>query len=1369
MPRQNKKLFGDQHQRLVKTLAGDWWGHNNGEGGVEPVVVVAGMSGVGKTRVYHDMRKQLENSRFNGQVYYIKLPESGDLAGLIAEIELRLGAEVGLPSPDRLRDLIMPLVRRGDLVVFDEFQNGLEADHRVKKYFNALFNDLQDGAPLVGRLLMLTNRSPKGIAIDDLSTILTLRPLEVAESRQLLDALLDSKELSAAVPAEQRDDVVVWLGRNPRAMQIFVSALEDGPSLADLRGLQPKAWEMRELEVDAGLIESLEKDLMSRILNHCGDGIKKVARSLSVYRKPFTLSAFDPLTDYLTPQKKKGKEYITRALADMERRFLIEHESQHKQYWLNPVAQMVLRAQLEIDPGFRNKAHLKAAIYYDKTWQAPGHYNSGAAARAIAATAKSAYLEARHHYVAASNFDRARQISREMEPRLGNFRQLARCPIPSGEELDELIATLEILADDVNSAEVQCYLGRCCIKRGHLTDNADDMQRALEHLRNATAAGGSADVWSTRVYHEIKYASQADLAAAAHDCLRAVQPDSDQKHGKILEVCRSLCRRSRRESAIELVKSLLPFWPTDHFPLKLIVECSGWIKTETGVQSAVDWLDGQIADVSERAVERSVPLRVQRALLLKSAGRFDDAERLLRADLAEAPAEWQFSLFHWLAEVLAAGGKTQTAMDELRVAIKNFPDDAKLRIQLADLQIQQGDVEGAKGTILQGIMTVHGDVAILLHRYLNLVASTGSYDINEAQGRVETLLNRGDGAHAEILQHWARFLNQVGCREKAIKVLTDAEVNMRPPNIKLLLLHAQFLCDDDRMDEAVQLLSDVLAMYQPLELSQARRNQLCESLARLVRAESIDRAVEIVKRELDNDVRSEASPLRQYYALLLLEKGDFAAAYTALLRRKEIIQYVPTPRLGVYLDALTLTGRGEMAIEEIIRRLPGTFREPESNSLLLLKRAVALALGSNRPDWLVALGAAAADGGPHWATTRIELATLQLQFEWGAAAKLAHEAAVELDPGPSYLRLQGDFSLLCAGQTAQSESAHSEAIDPSLDTDAEDMDPTETPAVEQPGKDLSSNVGPWLNRAQKIHAASAGKPEELRGAMREVCAAWESVRRVSDSNSAAAVFPLLPPEFTGLPAPVYRFEFMQSAVGRPQPSESDSLPGDPEFQNVDERVDTWWDKLDKSLLIRYCEHSLDREAGDDRQKVALHEILRKDFQERMGEESKPQRRGMAYEYYLRKFFIRNAPQILEWIRLREPENDSNALVEEDVRRLLSRAHILQALEREFDHCPSGTWLITSPCYRLVYFKLLRMPDNDGVRAGDVRRALVESQATRAIDDIAGRVDERENLRKAIQASKLARPVIESLIDMLSLEDVQEVRLSFEQALGETGR
>jgi len=112
------------------------------------------------------------------------------------------------------------------------------------------------------------------------------------------------------------------------------------------------------------------------------------------------------------------------------------------------------------------------------------------------------------------------------------------------------------------------------------------------------------------------------------------------------------------------------------------------------------------ADTLFKLNEHNPIARYIKALLLVQQGDLDGAQQRLEALVAEVPNYW--AAHRLLGAVHARRGNIGQAQMYLRTAVNNNPGDSTARLQLAELYIGQGDIDGAR-TLLEGSAAAAND------------------------------------------------------------------------------------------------------------------------------------------------------------------------------------------------------------------------------------------------------------------------------------------------------------------------------------------------------------------------------------------------------------------------------------------------------------------------------------------------------------------------------------------------------------------------------------------------------------------------------------------------------------------------------------
>jgi hypothetical protein len=346
----SQTLYGAEHNGLLDWLSGEWIA------GGPPVCIVEGFPGVGKSEVAGRLGAKLA-ARDTPSVF-LDMPEPGDsqVDDLILTLseELALAGKLALAEAvnrgdgrDNLLRCIQEELREPLVIVIDEFQRAVAKESgEPSPVVRSLLDRIARRAGTPGRLLLLTNRSPRGGKWSERLEIRSLGALARQDGIDFLSDLLKRTRREIEVPAEKRPDVVGWVGGNPRALRTVVAALATEP-LDKLIGIKREAWELRDREVSPDLILELERGLLHHVIGQLDESQRALFQGCSVYRKAFDANGMDRFA----PAGTEGVA-VRRALADL---FLLRHE--RGWYRLEPVAREIAQGVLRQEPHRLRGAH----------------------------------------------------------------------------------------------------------------------------------------------------------------------------------------------------------------------------------------------------------------------------------------------------------------------------------------------------------------------------------------------------------------------------------------------------------------------------------------------------------------------------------------------------------------------------------------------------------------------------------------------------------------------------------------------------------------------------------------------------------------------------------------------------------------------------------------------------------------------------------------------------------------------------------------------------------------------------------------------------------------------------------------------------
>lgn len=548
--------------------------------------VVDGFSGVGKSRLASAFA-----ASHAARTIFIRatsgLVNFEDLTfELLEEIEL-----IDLRDPpsdsDDFAAIIEHLLRQGVIVVLDNMEELLDQTTGMPPAaLVRLVSKVASRPSLQGRLLMISNHAlPEGNWRDGVERR-TLTPPGQDAAVALLSNLLETTGRQEHVPSTQMGDVVNWLGRIPRAIEVLVACLEVD-ALDDLIGLEPEAWELRDQIVSKLLTDRLEHRLLARTLARLDSAAIRMLEYASVHRRPFDRDALSGLQHAIG-----NVESARQALAS---RFLLAPVSSNR-YSLNSVARSIARQRIEDQPRIKVSAHSVAADHYSRHFRFKGRSAGDGLSEPRSTTrVRHGYdfIEARFHLIAcgrASDFEPI--AARYRYELLRVYRKTFNSP-PSPAALNELVLTLlaALDNDDRGYASLRIHLARLLLARDHPRDDV----LALRQTRRAIREGISVDGW---VLH-LRISAQVDGLGAVWAALeQGRNAVSAQSAGPLYVMASKIFSAAGQvSSAIDILKQGMGTPINRGFVFALYQQAAALLSGAGRFQEAISLLRGGISRI----------------------------------------------------------------------------------------------------------------------------------------------------------------------------------------------------------------------------------------------------------------------------------------------------------------------------------------------------------------------------------------------------------------------------------------------------------------------------------------------------------------------------------------------------------------------------------------------------------------------------------------------------------------------------------------------------------------------------------------------------------------------------------------------------
>ena len=1131
------ELIGQTHLHLLQWLSQDWLQEG------PPICFLEGFSGVGKSSLAYSLNGKVEGHEALGghgtwTAVKVDMPEG---TNAVNELLLGLAEELSWAGHDKLADAVKEgksleealkvVLRRPILIVVDEFQRALLPDTgQPIQPLEQIFQKIANRPNIPGRLLLLTNRLIEpGARWSESYAVKRLPALEVLEAEQLLRQRLQENGKENHVPIERRRDVVNWLGRNPQAIGVLVGCLEN-ESLDDLIGSNPESWELKDREVSEDFLGRLEKKLLERILSHLPPEITLFLTSLAVYRKPFKRKAMESLLDQ--PKKEFPKKS-----AELTNRFLLEHPDR-QWYALHPVARSIVLQRLKEDLKLWKMAHSKAADFYMKPFFKPDIQGSKLG---------GSFLEARYHLVQSGREKELGTIAKNFEQYLKATTRNKRSIPKQREELDEDILVFSVLAEAINSEELECYLVWLLQARR----KEGDLEQALHHAKQATGVGLGLRVtsWLLRVDLESQL---CDLETALSSCQEGInRVGIDEDVTKLYGRCTELLKNcDRLDDAMKLLENGIQQTPSGLGLTALYQQGKTLLTQAKEMEQAEIWLKQGIRQVAPE--HGLVKLYQDCAELLSLMGQMNEAVSLLEEGIERLPPEHGLNqLYKFCGDLLVETERIPEAVKLLKEGIHNIPsehDPFVLYERCTELLIQSGNSDKAVELLQESLQILPSTQSKipLYERWGNLLSRTGQkeeaitllqqgiYTIPAIRGPVKLylacgkllaeggrigdavdLLEQGiqripsDRSDCSLYNYCAELLEQLGEIDQATDILKAGieSICHLEGRYKLYKHCAELLEKSDQIDEAAHLLKEGISRF-PYDENCKKLYLACSTL--LKRHSQIEEAIVLLQKGVE--VMPDA-PLYVALANLLAQSDRVDEAITLLQKAVEVM-----PHEHLYLALAKLLAQSDRVDEALKILKDGLQKVPANQKGNIIESFMFTCIASQNQSELVEILARIEDksfDAPQRVVVVGQVLLAQLQQNWQQAAKIGSASMAKF---PTYLTLmaQVSFSWLCAGDliTAQ-KTLHFDSL-----------------------KRLQHNPILWLKalielKQNDLEAAKISlenyldRPIQVETELAEtfLLSLWDTPNDFQEKVYLTYSFPTLPPTITGFNFSVTRDQF----------------------------------------------------------------------------------------------------------------------------------------------------------------------------------------------------------------------------------------------------
>ncbi|MGP3722163.1 glycosyltransferase [Cereibacter sphaeroides] len=381
------------------------------------------------------------------------------------------------------------LLRQGGLVVVDEFQRLLHADHAlpVDPYADKL-RRLGTRASDGGCLWLVSNRSVDPDWSEPFHTAFLEPPGDIADVIDIVTEALGTADAASRVPEARHEEIAQRFGRNPRALRLLGHLMRHH-ALDELIGPPQAAAEGLSLE---DLAERIERSLLMRAREGLSNAAAEFLRDLSILPEPASMGLLEAFGAHL------GK--VPLLLGELQERFLVDQRRALRQ--VHPLVREVEVPRLARDPEASGAAHRRA-----------GAWHAAALGRAVDRRDDAAITTTlggvRHHFTAAGAREElvaALDVARPYVER--KFNWTASHPSTEAERGAQ-IALLELFLAEPGAPSAEFQLARRLEMRGE----DGDLIRALDHAARATKGYDEASPWVLRL--RLAYQVQGPEAAVS--------------------------------------------------------------------------------------------------------------------------------------------------------------------------------------------------------------------------------------------------------------------------------------------------------------------------------------------------------------------------------------------------------------------------------------------------------------------------------------------------------------------------------------------------------------------------------------------------------------------------------------------------------------------------------------------------------------------------------------------------------------------------------------------------------------------------------------------------------------------------------------
>jgi tetratricopeptide (TPR) repeat protein len=517
---------------------------------------------------------------------------------------------------------------------------------QVPKEVKKLLDNLSTHITL-GKVIILTNQVIQRGNWCDQIVFKTFPGFLNSEAVECFDNLLKERNVSIDIEYSRKEDIVKALGKNPRAMNIFVQCLSWG-TLEELIGELPEDWESKDRDFSEQLLFKLEETLIKKNLGRFEDKELKILENVSVLRKPFQKEAIEKMS--ITPQealsfREKYSQYY----------FL---EKNNDWFNLHPVLKEVCKLKLSTNNNLFKTAHRMAAEYYTRHFYSRELKNIGKLG--------GFFVEARYHLSMSESTEKLEEVFHNFEKFILSTITPSS-PIPKDTQpLNERITLLTAYLGKGGPKGLEFHLAKCLEIRGQ----KNDLEKALRHSGKALGQNTPVEAWLLNIRLNVVING---LQSGIEKAKKAIEITVSNDSRSLYQACAELMEKNGQiDEAIKLLKDGISKVSVSNNSFSLYIACAELMEKNNQFDEAIELLENGISKVTPS--NGSFSLYIACAELMEKNNQIDAAIILLENGISKIPASYgSASLYQACAELMEKNNQVDEAIKLLENGISKIP------------------------------------------------------------------------------------------------------------------------------------------------------------------------------------------------------------------------------------------------------------------------------------------------------------------------------------------------------------------------------------------------------------------------------------------------------------------------------------------------------------------------------------------------------------------------------------------------------------------------------------------------------------------------------------------------------------------------